>query len=208
MKVLAGILVAHGYADGATSEIIAAGVLAAIGVIWGVLHRSKALGLSDAEKSAENDAIEREAVRDADEIYNRIKGDSSRSVFAPRVDAQTQGDPGGTSVNGNIPLTILLGAAVVGLVTGCASFVTDQRDISYEAVTNGTKTTSVPTREITTRAKARTFWDAKSALARFAAAQSDKSQSARVGELGMETSGTNAVRVLQELRGIVQALPK
>jgi hypothetical protein len=109
---------------------------------------------------------------------------------------------------GSASMILLFGAVLVGLVTGCASFVTDQRDITYEAITNGTKTASVPTREIRTRAKARTFWDAKSALARFRASQTDKSQTATVGELGMETSGTNAIAVLDRLATIVKALPK
>lgn len=85
-------------------------------------------------------------------------------------------------------------------LTGCASFVTIQTDTSYE---NGK-----PLRSITTKAKARTFFDAKSQLATFKASQTDKTQSAQVGGLTSETSGTNAVQVLDKLLLLVQSLPR
>lgn len=105
-------------------------------------------------------------------------------------------------------LRMLLCAAVLVLGGGCATFTTDQKDISYEAITNGTRIASVPLREIRTKVKARTFWDAKSALANFKASQTDKTQGANVGGLGQESSGTNAVAILEKIEAIVKALPK
>lgn len=99
-------------------------------------------------------------------------------------------------------LRTLICAAVVVLCAGCASFSTTQEDLSYDEFTGAA------TRKIVTRAASRTFFDAKSQLARFKATQTDKSQSAQVGELGQETSGTNAVQVLDRLYKIVSALPK
>lgn len=73
---------------------------------------------------------------------------------------------------------------------GCASFKTTQTDERLNEKT-GEKTT------VTTVVKARTFFDAKSELAKFKADQSDAKQSATVGSLKSETSGTNAVNVLK-----------
>jgi hypothetical protein len=103
---------------------------------------------------------------------------------------------------------ILCAAVLAGFTTGCATFTTDQKDISYEAITNGTRVASVPIREIRTRSTARAFWDAKSALASFKASQTDKTQGMTLGGLAMESSGTNAVQVLKEIKEIVQSLPK
>ena len=41
LKVGAGYLVAKGIADGVAAEAITAGIIAAIGVVWGVLHRKQ-----------------------------------------------------------------------------------------------------------------------------------------------------------------------
>jgi hypothetical protein len=68
---------------------------------------------------------------------------------------------------------------------GCARFTTTQTDVSYE---NGIKV-----REITTRASAVTLIESKSALANFKANQTDKTQSASVGQLDQEANATNAV---------------
>jgi hypothetical protein len=102
-------------------------------------------------------------------------------------------------------LTLIL---LVAITNGCARFTTTQKDLRYVIVTNATHTATAPSTEITTRATAWTFWDSRSALSRFRAAQTDKSQSATVGELVQETSGTNAVQVLKELNKIISALPK
>lgn len=41
LKVGAGMLVAKGLADQSTAEAITGGVIAIIGVIWGVLHKKQ-----------------------------------------------------------------------------------------------------------------------------------------------------------------------
>ncbi len=95
-------------------------------------------------------------------------------------------------------LVSTLGAlSLIGLA-GCASFKT----IQTEAVSkDGVKLT-------TTRVTARTLFDAKSDLAKFKAFQSDKTQSATVGALGQEASGTNAVAMLEAMARLAAALPK
>ena len=97
--------------------------------------------------------------------------------------------------------TILVLLAAVA-TCGCASFGTRQEDASYDP------TTGQITRKITTRASARTFLDAKSSLAKFKATQSDKNQTASAGDIGMQTTGTNAVAILDKIQGIIAALPK
>jgi len=79
----------------------------------------------------------------------------------------------------------------------CARFTTKQSDIRYES--------GKPATTITTRVSAWTFWEAKSLLTQFKAAQTDKSQSANVGSLEQAGGGvgTNAVRVID---GIVEIL--
>lgn len=85
--------------------------------------------------------------------------------------------------------TLLLAILLAVTMAGCSSFSTKQTDTSYE---NG-----LPLREITTRAKARTFFDAKSALTNFKANQTEKTQSAFVGGLNQETSGTNSIGLVE-----------
>lgn len=89
---------------------------------------------------------------------------------------------------------------------GCSTFTTEQKDKSYAQITNGTTVASVPLREVSTTAKARTFWDSKSALANFKATQTDKSQNATVGSLNQEASSTNLTSQLDALARILQAL--
>lgn len=73
---------------------------------------------------------------------------------------------------------------------GCAGFQTRQTDTEYW--TNG-----LPKRATTTIASSHTFFDSKSALAKWRASQSEKTQGASVGSLGQESSGSNAVQVLR-----------
>ncbi len=87
--------------------------------------------------------------------------------------------------------------ALLGLV-GCAHFQTTQTDTTTD------KSGVVSSR--TTRASATTFLDAKSDLAKFKALQSEKSQSASVGTLGQESSGTNITSSVQALANLVNAL--
>lgn len=86
------------------------------------------------------------------------------------------------------------------LIAGCARFSTTQTDVSYE---EGNKV-----RTITTRVKASTLFDAKSKLTSFKASQTDKTQSAAVGGLSTESSGTNAIKALELIRDITANLPK
>jgi hypothetical protein len=98
----------------------------------------------------------------------------------------------------------MIKTALLGLLisaAGCARFSTTQTDTSYD---NQGK----PTRSVTTKAKASTFGTSKSSLANFKASQTDKTQSAAVGALTQEASGTNAVAVIQGLARIAEALPK
>ena len=85
------------------------------------------------------------------------------------------------------------------LFTGCASFSTTQTDVSYDPETN-------QTRKITTRAKARTLFEAKSALSNFKASQTDKTQGASVGSLNQEASSTNVAANASALAELIRAL--
>lgn len=95
----------------------------------------------------------------------------------------------------------ILLAMMVLFSAGCSTFTTDQTDERINQKT-GDKTT------IRTRVKARTFWESKSALTNFKASQTERAQGATVGSLNQEVTATNAVQVLNALRGILEALPK
>lgn len=100
-----------------------------------------------------------------------------------------------------IETTILVTVAILLLaaLSGCARFVTTQTDERTNEKT-GEKT------KISTKAKATTFWDSKSALANFKAAQTEKSQSASVGSLVQESSGTNTVKALEHIDSILKSV--
>lgn len=83
------------------------------------------------------------------------------------------------------PLNLLL---IALCVAGCASFKTTQIDESNP-------TTGL--RKITTTVSTRTFWDSKSDLAKLKASTTDKSQSIGVGSVVNESSGTNAVALIE-----------
>lgn len=91
----------------------------------------------------------------------------------------------------------LVYAFVLSLLCGCASFVTDQKDITYDPKT-GNKT-----REIATSAKSRTVVASKSSLGHWKASQTDKTQGAAVGNLSQETDGAS---FMKELRGLINDL--
>jgi hypothetical protein len=83
---------------------------------------------------------------------------------------------------------------VLALLSSCARFSTIQRDISYEK--------GEPTREITTRATASTFFAAKSSLASWKASQTDKTQGASVGNLTQEADArTNLTAIVEAVVG-------
>jgi predicted negative regulator of RcsB-dependent stress response len=84
---------------------------------------------------------------------------------------------------------------------GCASFTTTQTDVSYDEKSGQYRT-------ITTEVKAKTFGTAKSELAKFKATQTDKTQGASVGSLDQQSSGTNAVAILEKMVELAKALPK
>lgn len=85
----------------------------------------------------------------------------------------------------------LLAIPLAVVMAGCSSFSTTQTDTSYDK--------GLPLRTITTKAKARTFFDAKSALTNFKANQTDKTQSAFVGGLNQEASGTNVIGLVEAI---------
>lgn len=78
---------------------------------------------------------------------------------------------------------------MVLLLAGCAHFNTTQKDISFNDA-------GKPQREITTQADATTFLAGKETLSKWKASQTDKSQTASVGELNMESNSTNLVQML------------
>ena len=78
----------------------------------------------------------------------------------------------------------------VAALVGCARFSTIQKDISYEK--------GEPSREITTRATASTFFAAKSSLASWKARQTDKSQGASVGNLSQEADARTNLNAIVE----------
>lgn len=93
---------------------------------------------------------------------------------------------------------IVIVGGLVWFAVGCASFSTTQTDERTNETT-GEKTT------VTTRAKSRTFFDSKSKLADFKATQTEKSQSASVGSLSQESSGSNTVNLIEAAsRGAAQ----
>ena len=97
------------------------------------------------------------------------------------------------------PYFVVIFAAA--LLNGCANFTTEQKDISYDPVT-GAKT-----REITTDAKAATFWDSTQ-LTQWKARQTDKDQGASVGN-SQESSSTNIVNLFEAVaRGAAQGATK
>lgn len=81
-------------------------------------------------------------------------------------------------------------------LAGCARFHTKQTDQSF---TEDGK----PLRSITTRAASSTLFTSKSQLANFKAQQTDKTQSATVGSLTQESSGTNTVEALRAIDSIL-----
>ena len=91
------------------------------------------------------------------------------------------------------------------LLVGCAQFKTIQTDISTTYKEDGTKIV----REITTRAGSSTFFDSKSQLSNWKASQTDKTQTANVGSLNQEASGTNTVDLIRAIaEGIVSGMSK
>jgi hypothetical protein len=100
-----------------------------------------------------------------------------------------------------VTLTLAVAALIMLLLcAGCAGFSTDQKDLTYDEKGN-------LTREITTRATARTFVAAKSALANWKASQTDKTQGASVGSLSQESNSAETVKAITELLKAAKPAP-
>ena len=93
-----------------------------------------------------------------------------------------------------LPL-LLLGC---GLMAGCATYTTTQKDVRYEQGRIAT--------EVTTQVTAYTLFDGNSNLANFEAKQTQATQSTSVGSLNQSASGTNVVNVLNAISAIVGAV--
>jgi len=91
---------------------------------------------------------------------------------------------------------------VCAAFAGCSTFSTTQIDERLNEQT-GEKT------KVTTKAAARTFFDSKSSLAKWTAKQSESTQSAEVGGLSQESSGTNFVNLIEAVsKGAAQGALK
>jgi hypothetical protein len=98
------------------------------------------------------------------------------------------------------PAPVVVAALLaLSLGAGCARFQTKQTDISYD-------TNNVPTRTITTKVSAYTFFESESKLSQFKATQTDKSQSASVGSLDQSAGSTNTVAALNAIVQILGAV--
>ena len=75
---------------------------------------------------------------------------------------------------------------VLFLLTGCSTFTSEQ------TVTRDGET-------VTTTIRARTFFDARSDLAKLRITQTEKTQGVTLGALNQETSGTNAVDLIDRV---------
>jgi hypothetical protein len=89
-----------------------------------------------------------------------------------------------------IMMLVTLAAAMA--FSGCARFQTTQQDLSYDKA--GTQ------RTITTKATATTFFAGKTALAKWKASQTDKTQGASVGTLEQQADAST------NLTGVVEAV--
>lgn len=100
-------------------------------------------------------------------------------------------------------LPLLLCLALLPIV-GCARFGTKQTDYSYDP------TTGQLIRAITTKAASYTCFESKSKLATWQASQTDKSQTAKVGDLTQEGGpGTNTTKLAEAVAtGVVNGLKK
>jgi len=74
-------------------------------------------------------------------------------------------------------------------LAGCSTFSSKQ---TVERSPDGLET-------ITTTIKARTFFDGRSELAKLRTTQTDKTQGVNLGALGQESSGTNAVELVDRV---------
>ena len=92
-------------------------------------------------------------------------------------------------------------ALMAVVLCGCSTVGTRQTEYRYDS------TTGKITAKIETRAASRTLFSATAAAQTWEASQSEGEQGFTVGGLNQQ-GGTNAVSVLREIKGIVEALPK
>lgn len=89
-----------------------------------------------------------------------------------------------------LPILVLCAAS-----SGCARFTTTQTDLSYDPK-------GAPQRTITTKASATTFAASKTALAKWKASQTDRTQGASVGQLDQAADATPLIDQL--IRGVFE----
>lgn len=94
------------------------------------------------------------------------------------------------------PFPLIFIPLVLLPIVGCARFGTTQTDNSYDPETGKL------IRSITTKAASHTFFESKSALAKWKASQTDKTQGAEVGGLSQDAGpGTNTANLVNSAVG-------
>lgn len=93
---------------------------------------------------------------------------------------------------------IAIACIAVVSMSGCARFNTTQKDITYDGKSG------LPIRHIETKATAGTLIASKSALAKWKASQTDKTQGAEVGGLSQEADASALAEAIA--RGIVSGV--
>lgn len=82
------------------------------------------------------------------------------------------------------------------LLVGCTRLHTTIKTIEKDGTSRETESSCI------------SFFDSRSDLQKFKTTNTDKTQSLGIGVLGQESSGTNAVRVLDNVARIVEAAAK
>jgi len=93
-------------------------------------------------------------------------------------------------------LALLFGLAVALALSGCARF----HSAMVRTEQTATNTVSTESRQTIT-----TFWDSQSSVGKLRASTTDKTQGLTVGGLDQESSGTNAVEVLNSLERLIRS---
>ena len=99
--------------------------------------------------------------------------------------------------------TLLLLAALA--LCSCATFSTTQID-DRDKITETNGTIHEKTR-ITTRAAGATYWASKSSLAKWKAAQTEKSQGAEVGGLSQSSDAAESLKAVVDLIKLLRPTP-
>lgn len=100
----------------------------------------------------------------------------------------TSEQAGAKPIPGKLPLTIFFVGMLVGL-SGCSSLGTDQTETAPDGTQRHTRT------------RVWTFWDSHNDLAKLRTALTDKTQSVVVSGLAQESSGSNAVALVESAVG-------